>query len=217
MGGLFNMEGPVMSFLGRVADLIWLNVLAVLCCIPIVTAGASLTALHYMTVKMVRNEEGYITRGFFKSFRENFKQATIIWIILLALTALICGDLFIMNRMMTDLPKAFTIIIAAAGVVLGFTAIYIFPILSHFENTIKNTVKNAFLMSISNFPKTLLMLVIYILPVVIMAFVPAVFPIIVLLGVALPAYLASYLFSGIFRKFEPEESKDGFAMAEQES
>ena len=127
MSSLFNMDGPVMSFLNGLADLIWLNILALLCCIPIVTAGASLTALHYMTIKIVRKEEGYITRGFFKSFRQNFKQATIIWILMLLMAAVIWGDLFIMNQMMKEFPKALSVIIAAVGVVFSFTAIYIFP------------------------------------------------------------------------------------------
>lgn len=216
MSSLFNMDGPVMSFLNRVADLIWLNILALICCIPIVTAGASLTALHYMTIKMVRKEEGYITRGFFKSFRQNFKQATIIWLLMLLMTALLWGDLFIMNQMMTGFPKALSIIVAAVGVVFVFTSIYIFPVLSRFENTIKNTIKNAFLMSILSFPKTVLMVVIYVVPIVITIFVPSVFPIMIMLGIALPAYLASFLFSGIFRKFEPEEKEDEFVMEEKE-
>lgn len=216
MNSLFNMDGPVMSFLNRVADLIWLNILAFICCIPIVTAGASLTALHYMTMKMVRKEEGYIARGFFKSFRQNFKQATIIWILMLLMTTLLWLDLFIMNQMMTGLPKALSVIIAAVSIVFAFTAIYIFPVLSRFENTIKNTIKNAFFMSILNFPKTVLMIVIYVVPIVITIFVPAVFPIMIMFGIALPAYLASFLFAGIFRKFEPEEQEDEFMMEENE-
>lgn len=208
MNSLFNMDGPVMSFLNRVADLIWLNILALICCLPIVTAGASLTALHYMTIKMVRKEEGYIARGFFKSFRQNFKQATIIWMIVLLVGAVIWGDLFILNRMLTGMPKALSIIIAAVGVIFLFTFIYVFPVLARFDNTIKNTIKNAFLMSILNFPKTILMVIVYAIPVVVMFLVPAVFPVVFMLGMSLPAYVASIFFAGIFKKFEPEELTD---------
>ncbi|MBO5293191.1 MAG: YesL family protein [Lachnospiraceae bacterium] len=208
MNSLFNMDGPVMSFLNRVADLIWLNILALICCLPIVTAGASLTALHYMTIKMVKKEEGYIARGFFKSFRQNFKQATIIWMMVLLVGAVIWGDLFILNRMLTGMPKAFSIIIAAVGVIFLFTFIYVFPVLARFDNTIKNTIKNAFLMSILNFPKTILMVIVYVIPVVVMFLVPAVFPVVFMLGMSLPAYVASIFFAGIFKKFEPEELTD---------
>ena len=74
----FDMDSPLMQGLGKMADLLWLNVLTLICCIPIVTIGASFTAMNYMALKMARNEECYITRGFFKSFRENLKQATLI-------------------------------------------------------------------------------------------------------------------------------------------
>ena len=77
----FNLDSPVMQALGKMADLMWLNILTLICCIPVVTAGASLTAMHYMALKIVRNEECYITKGFFKSFKENFKQATLIWLL----------------------------------------------------------------------------------------------------------------------------------------
>ena len=71
MGKVFNFEGPVFSFLSRLADLFWLNLLFVICSIPVITIGASSTALYYVTLKMAKDEEGYITRSFFKSFKEN--------------------------------------------------------------------------------------------------------------------------------------------------
>ena len=85
MSSFFNMDSPIMRFLSRVCDLIILNLLAIACCIPIVTAGASITALFSVTLKMVKGEESYIFKGFFKGFKENFKQSTIIWLILLVL------------------------------------------------------------------------------------------------------------------------------------
>ena len=81
MSSFFNMDSPIMRFLSRVCDLIILNLLTIVCCIPVFTAGASITALFSVTLKMVKGEESYIVRGFFKGFKENFKQSTIIWII----------------------------------------------------------------------------------------------------------------------------------------
>ncbi len=207
MSSFFNLDGPVMSFLNRVADLIWLNVLAVICCLPIVTAGASLTALHYMTIKIVRKEEGYIARGFFKSFRQNFRQATLLWVIMLLAGGVIGLDMYIVNRMIPGLPKAFSVVIVAIGILIFFTSLYIFPVLARFENTILHTIRNAFLMSILNFPKTILMAVIYALPIVVILFTPIIFPLVVMLGLSLPAYLASIFFVGIFKRFEPKEAE----------
>ena len=84
MGRFFNMDNKFFVFMGRIADLCMLNILCIVCCIPVITAGASLTALYYVTMKMVRNEESYIFRSFFKSFKQNFKQATVINLIMLA-------------------------------------------------------------------------------------------------------------------------------------
>lgn len=79
------------------ADLIILNLLFLLCCIPIVTIGPAITAMYYVTMKMVRNEEAYIARSFFKSFKENFKQGLGIWLIALVLIILEFMDFIIMN------------------------------------------------------------------------------------------------------------------------
>ena len=68
MGKFFDMDSPVMRTLNKVADLMWLNILTLVCCLPVITAGASITAMHYVLLKMVRNEESYITKDFFKSF-----------------------------------------------------------------------------------------------------------------------------------------------------
>ena len=73
-----------MQFITKLACTAYLNLLWFICCIPIVTAGASTTALYYVTLKMVKDEESGLTRAFFHSFKENFRQGTIIWLILLA-------------------------------------------------------------------------------------------------------------------------------------
>lgn len=205
MKGLFNYDGPVMSAMSRIADLIILNILTVLCCIPIITAGAALTALHYMTIKMVRKEECYIVRGYFKSFKQNFRQATIIWLILLVAMFIIWGDFFILNSGIISLPKAFSVIIMAVGFLFMMMVIYTFPVLARFDNTIRNTLKNAFFMSILNLPRTLLVIVIYVLPFVILLTAPILMPIIFLGGLSISVYLASYMFVKIFKKFEPQE------------
>ena len=83
MGNFFSMDSKFFTFMGKVADLMILNVLCIICCIPIVTAGPAITAMFYVTLKMVRNEESYIVKGFFKSFKENLKQGILINLIML--------------------------------------------------------------------------------------------------------------------------------------
>ena len=69
---IFDLDSPLMNVLNKMADLMWLNILTLICCIPIITAGAAFTSMHYVALKIVRNEESYITRSFFKSFKTNF-------------------------------------------------------------------------------------------------------------------------------------------------
>ncbi len=97
MGKFFDIDSPFIQFLNRVADLMILNFLVMICCLPIFTIGASYTAMHYVLLKMVRKEEGYLIRGFFKSFKQNFKQATLIWLGMLVLIAFFGVDFCILR------------------------------------------------------------------------------------------------------------------------
>ncbi len=95
MDRFFNMDNKFFTFMSRVADLIILNILCIVCCIPIVTIGPSISAMFYVTMKMVRNEESYIVRGFFKSFKQNLKQGIVINLIMLAAGVLLAIDISI--------------------------------------------------------------------------------------------------------------------------
>lgn len=200
----FDLDSPLMQFLSRMADLMWLNILTLICCLPIVTAGASLTAMHYMCLKMVRNEECYITRGFFKSFKENFKQGTLIWLLLLFVIAVLFGDFYIMKKGGFDFPRILQIAITAVGVLVVFTATFVFPVLAKFDNTIWRTIKNAFIMSILQFPKTIAMIVMAVVPIVLFAFINSAVPIVFLLGMSVPAYFSAKLYDKFFQKLEDQ-------------
>ena len=102
--------------MGKVADLFILNILCLICCIPIVTAGASITAMFYVTMKMVKNEESYIIKSFFKSFKQNFKQATVINLIMLVLAVILYVDMRIVKQMGQPLGQIMNIIFLAFSV-----------------------------------------------------------------------------------------------------
>ena len=76
----FNMDSPLMRFMTKVADLMILNFLFIVTSLPVVTMGAAWTALYYVTMKMVKDEEGAIVKAYFHSFRQNFRQATVLWL-----------------------------------------------------------------------------------------------------------------------------------------
>lgn len=205
MGRFFNLDSPIMSGLSKLADLIWLNILAFICSIPIITIGASLTALNYVALKMVRDEEGYVTRAFFKSFKQNFKQATIIWLIMLLAAAVIIGDLFIFGFSGLAFPAWTKIALIAISILAVFATMHVFPVLARFENTILNTFKNSFFMGILSLPKTVLMMAIWAVPIIISIYFFQAFPLVIGLGTSGPVFLSAMLYNKTFKRFEPEE------------
>jgi uncharacterized membrane protein YesL len=204
MSKIFDLDSPFMRVLNRIADLMILNFLMIICCIPIFTIGAACTGMHYVLLKTVRGEEGYLVRGFFKSFKQNFRQATILWLLMLLVIVVYVGDFLIFSYSGVKFPTILMIAILAIAIVFLMVAVYIFPVLSRFDNTVKNTIKNAFCMAILNLPKTLLMIVLLALPMIILYFSSYAGIFVILFGISAPAYASAYLYSGIFKKFEPE-------------
>ena len=90
---IFEEGSPFQGFLNKVTDLLILNLVTLLLCLPVITAGAALTAMHYVLLKMVRGEEGYIVKSFFRAFKREFRQATVMWVMFMALAALMASTL----------------------------------------------------------------------------------------------------------------------------
>ena len=209
--------------MGRAADLMILNIVFIICCLPVVTIGASLTALHYVTLKMVRNEESYIVKSFFKSFKQNFKQATIINLIMLLFGGLLYLDLNIINNMSGSMASVLHVLFITFGIVYFVIFLYLYPILAKFYNTIKHTFRNAFLMSIRHLPYTVLMALITAAPVAIF-FIPTaqvqsiVLLLFILMGFSLEAFINGHFLVKIFDNYiieTPSETSDTEESSEQ--
>lgn len=207
MSRWFSIDSPLMTGLTKFADLIIVNLIAILCCLPIVTIGASMTALNYVVIKIVRDEESYIVKAFFKSFKQNFKQATIITLIFLFVIGVFGLDyMLIYNYMQAggDFPYWIRIGLIAVTALSVALFIHVFPLLSKFENTIIKTLKNSVLISLMIWPKTLLELIIWVAPTAIFIFFPQIMPVLILLGLSGPAWLCAKLYNKNFKKLEPE-------------
>ena len=220
MGRFFNMDSGLFRFLSRLADLMILNILFLLTCIPIVTIGASCTALYYVTMKMARDEDAYIAPSYFKSFKENFKQATIIWVVALLLIVLLFFDFQILSVMTASFVTVIRIALISVSLVMAMVLLYTFPVLAKFYNSIKNTVKNAFFMSIRHFPKTLLMLVISV-GAVVLTFLSAFtltwgILIWMMFGFALISYLHARFFVKIFDMYISENQEEEVEKTEED-
>lgn len=204
MNEFFNPDNPIMRFITKIANSVYLNILWLICSLPIVTIGASTTSLFYVTLKMAKNEEGCLTAAFFRSFKENFRQATKIWLILLAAGMVFALDGYIFyhmrfeNALWTIGTAIFLVALAAYTIIL----MYIFPLLARFDNTIGAMFKNSIFIGMRFLLCTALMAVIYfvMLFVIIHIFTPA-----VIFGEGLCALLCSYLLSNILLMCQEQE------------
>lgn len=219
MNRFFNMDSGLFRFLTRLADLMILNFIFLLTCIPIVTIGAAWTALYYVALKMVRDEESYIVRGYFKSFKENFKQATAMWLIVLVFLILLFIDFRILG---VSSGTGYTIIqvgLYVVSMVGAMVLVYLFPLLAKFYNTVKRTFLNAFLMSVRHLPQTLLMLAISAGAVILTFINNWIFAYGVLawllIGFALIALANSWFLVRIFDHYIPKEDEDAAQPEEQ--
>lgn len=117
-------------------------------------------------MKMVKNEESYIIKSFFKSFRQNFKQATVINLIMMAVAAILYVDLRIVNQMGQPISQILHVIFLAFTVLYAMVFMYIYPVLAKFYNSTRNTFINAVLMSVRHLPYTVLMALVCACPIV---------------------------------------------------
>lgn len=218
MRNIFNFDGPFITGMSRVADLFWLNLLFIICCIPVVTIGAATTALYYVTLKMAKDEEGYVTKAFFKSFIQNLKQATGIWLIFAVIIGVLLADLFIAGDKnlsvsgLMVLKGASSVVLIAVGVmaiIITFILTYVFPILAQFDNTVFNTIKNAFLISVRHLPYTVLFIVIEVVPHVLIYlsvnYGNSIGLLLIFIMFSLVAYIKSKYFNKIFVLYMPKE------------
>lgn len=199
MKKIFDMDNPLMQALSVAADLLALNILALLCCLPIVTAGAGITAMNDLVIHMARQEETYLVKPFFRSFRANFKQSTLLWLLILAAAALLYFDYHAaaVYAPMLRYP------IAAIGVMLLAIAMYAIALLSRYENSVFGTLKNAVSLAIGFFPRTLGMVVFTVaFWVLAIHFYRFGVPVLILFGLSLPCYVCALLLRGVFDQLE---------------
>lgn len=196
----FNIDSPLMKALGYVTDLAILNIMWLICSIPIVTIGASTTALY--TCFMTHDTESSYVKKFFKSFWSNLKKSTILWIVEFPILLLIVVNVwFYYNHVGADFSIA-RILLLIPAVLLGAGIEYIFPLQAYFENHIKQTLKNSFLISAAHFPVSFCILAIQVSPVVLafwnLDLFFRIFPLLLFWGKAVITNVSAILFKRVF-------------------
>ncbi|MBR2529317.1 MAG: YesL family protein [Blautia sp.] len=200
---ILDSDSRLSTAMGTAWELIRLNLLVLLCSVPLVTIGAAVTAMHYVLLKLVRKEDSYLTRDFFHAFRSDFGQATLLWLIKLAFVIPLGIQLMMLDMgQESGFPRA----LSYAGLVAGFAVLvllaFTFPLQSHFRNSLAGTLGNSLRLGLAKFPRAFVLAFIWALPAFFLLHVLAVFPLLLLLGISLPGYICCRLYEPVLKELE---------------
>ena len=158
MKSFFNYDSPFFQFLCRVADLIIVNVLFLVCCVPVVTAGASLAAMTKVSQNIALDAPSGVVRTFFRAFRDNFRQATLAWLAIAVFVLSLVCDRLLIDAYLTGAPaSALRALLAALALGCMALACYLFPLMVRYDNSLRQHVVNALVLAVSKLPRTVLM------------------------------------------------------------
>lgn len=204
----FDYDSPIIRFINKGADLLVLNLLFLVCSIPIVTIGASLTAMYAVNLRSVRYGDGYVVQTFFKSFKQSFVQATIAWLIVLACGLLIFFDIRFWSVMGSGLIQKVMLAVsyALAGILFALVT-WLFPLIAKMKDSLKNQFANAAKMAVGYFiPYTLACLLIQGISVFLATVNVAMLLLMLVIGIAIVSYMCSFFLYKVFAKHIKEES-----------
>ena len=166
---LLDPDSPIMSFLARVADLVILNVLWLLCCLPVVTAGASTTAMYHVVRHLQEESTSSVTRDFFRSFKSDFRQATPVYLLLLIPAAAVVMNAWILSAQSSDVvPVYVRAIWMVSALMLTFVVSFVYPVMAYFDDTVWKTLRTAAVLAVAKLPRTVLISAINLLPIIIL-------------------------------------------------
>ena len=208
MDRFFDANNPVMRFLSFIVDLAVLNLMTIACMIPIVTAGAAITAMNNVLIHLVRKDETYVWKMFLKSFRQNLKQGTGLGLLFTAIFAVAGLELMMLHNIDAKSSTAFMIVITVIGVCVFAIGIYTFALLSRFENTMRGTLVNAASLALGHVPKTLAMVAICAAWALLLWLLKGIFLLVLLYGLTIPGYLCVKVYDPIFQTLEQNEESE---------
>ena len=206
MGNLFGYDTPIGSRIIRLCDLILLNVVYIICCLPIFTVGAANTALYYVTLRMQRDEENGVFKDFFSSFSRNFKQSLGLTVVFIGSGLMILLNIYLFHHMELGILNVCVYVLYLALIIHCVLFAYVFPVFARYDNSVKNTLKNALILSIRYPVNSVVVTLIANLPLIGILLFPQIFYYIaftwLFLMFALQAYWNASLFRRIFDQLE---------------
>lgn len=202
MDRIFDPDGKFMELLWKPIHIMFLNLLWVLFSLPVVTIGASTSALYSVLIKMRSGKEGKLFLDFWDAFRRNFRQATVIWLIVAFAAVVFTTDIVYFVNMGGLAGTIFAMIFLGLDVVLLLMSLYVFPMQAVFDNSIATTLKSALFLSSRHFGWTAVLLAMAILTAIAVILY---WPLIGWFVFGLAAFINAWIFDRIFRRYYPED------------
>lgn len=207
MKNLFNLDNPFIQFLARVGDLIIVNFLFLVCCVPVVTIGASICAMDKVTQAIVHDDDNGIVKTFFRGFRENFKQATIVWLLMVLFAVSgACNYLVIVGFTAGTVATVLKCVLAILAAVVVILAVYMFPLMARYQNTLREHAVNALILSVVKLPRTIGLVFLAVLPILIAVLSIQTFlntlVFWITVGFGFTSYMSGMLMKPIFKELE---------------
>lgn len=204
MGNIFRWDSPLMRFMMQITNLICLNVLWLLCCLPVVTAGAATTAMYYVLFQHITKQDDAVLKPFFKAFKENFRVVTPVWILHLLVGAVLAAEVFYMSR---GAERWLQVIFGILLFVYAGVSAWLYPILARYDTPWKKALLNSVALSTRHIFSTLCVVILNAVPVALILFAPEAFWKTVFLwtvgGFSLIGYLCGRILLPVLARYEP--------------
>ena len=210
--GIFNMQNPFWRFLGKLFDVVVLNLLWTLCSLPVVTVGAALSAVYCVCIGLIREEVSGTAKAFFRVFRRDWKQTVPMGLLLLTVVALLGFDLwyFLLAQDWLDggLRMVVCVFLTVMLILTVVTAIYAFALAAVFDNTLKETLRNALLMALRHPLRSVGMLAVTVglaaAGILSLVYIPALSVVFMMFGPALGIFLHCLILLPVLNPYLPE-------------
>lgn len=205
MGSIFSIDSRLMRALNRIVDIVLLNIIFLITSIPVITIGASMTAMYSVTIRWAEHDEGYMFSKYFSSWKSNFKQSTVIWLMQLAMLIMLGLDARLCTLYAGNIKTAAFLILTIISVFLGISIIFAYPIIARFDAPLKNMLVNSICIPFSSIITAFTIIAITVVPFVIVLISSHIFFIWCYVAVmgwfALIAYANSYFLKKMFAPF----------------
>lgn len=202
------------EFATKLGELMLLNLLTLLCSLPVVTVGAAFTAMHRVLVDIYRDQENKLVKTYFKSFKENFPQATKLWLVYLMYFGILAVDYWAFKNLNNATISYLNILVPVLTFIGALSLCWVFVLQSRYTLTMKDTLLYSVTRIIAFPLRTLGMAVTLLLPLLLVMYLPQFFILIPLLGIAVPGIISTWFYNGALKVMEDdseakEEENDG--------